>query len=198
MTLFRFVNVASPGQVRELTDCVPAGRRNARRCACLGRLALSRPTRRRASSRALGDGATPFGGNMALGAVDDIDSDRTSRVRRSAPRLAPWASTSCTRRSSTSATEPANVALGIRSFGDDPAAVGRHGAAMVRAEGGRCGRRDQALPGSRRCRQRHAPRPGRGRRVCASASNVWSSPRSVPPSRPGPASSCPLTSQLPP
>ena len=28
--------------------------------------------------------------------------------------------------------EPANTALGVRSFGDDPAAVGRHGAAMVR------------------------------------------------------------------
>ena len=30
------------------------------------------------------------------------------------------------------ATEPTNAALGIRSFGSDPAAVARHGAAMVR------------------------------------------------------------------
>ena len=30
------------------------------------------------------------------------------------------------------ATEPANAAMGTRSFGDDPDAVGRHGAAMVR------------------------------------------------------------------
>ena len=30
------------------------------------------------------------------------------------------------------ATEPNNAALGIRSFGDDPSEVARHGAAMVR------------------------------------------------------------------
>ena len=47
-------------------------------------------------------------------------------------------------------TNPANPALGIRAFGDDPAAVARHGAAFVRglqgagvvayfAKAGRCG-----------------------------------------------------------
>ena len=30
------------------------------------------------------------------------------------------------------ASEPGNSAMGVRSFGDDPAAVARHGAAMVR------------------------------------------------------------------
>ena len=30
------------------------------------------------------------------------------------------------------ASNPLNPALGIRSFGDDPASVARHGAAMVR------------------------------------------------------------------
>ena len=80
---------------------------------------------------ALGDGSTAFAGNMALGAVDDVGlTERVGRAIGTEARAmgvnvvyAPVLDL---------ATNPANPALGIRSFGDSPAAVGRHGAAMVR------------------------------------------------------------------
>ncbi len=80
---------------------------------------------------ALGDDATPFAGNMALGAVgDDGLAERVGRAIGLEARAmgvnvvyAPCIDL---------ATNPANPSLGIRSFGDDPAAVARHGVAMVR------------------------------------------------------------------
>jgi beta-N-acetylhexosaminidase len=170
MTLFRFHNVRSPGQVLELTtafqragaasphaapaDFVVGGGTAA--SAAAGRTGAGgtgvgpgpRGTGAGASTGgsspmlvaadqeggqflALGDGPTAFAGSMALGAVDD--EALTERVgfaigleARSMGVNAVYAPVLDL------ATNPANPALGIRSFGDSPAAVGRHGAAMVR------------------------------------------------------------------
>jgi beta-N-acetylhexosaminidase len=80
---------------------------------------------------ALGDDTTAFAGNMALGAVDDVGlTERVGLAIGSEARAmgvnvvyAPVLDV---------ASDPANPALGIRSFGDDPNAVARHGSAMVR------------------------------------------------------------------
>ena len=80
---------------------------------------------------ALGSEATQFAGNMALGAVDD--EALTERVGAAIGREARALGVNVVYAPSVDlASEPGNSALGIRSFGDDPGAVGRHGAAMVR------------------------------------------------------------------
>ena len=62
ITLFRFANVASPGQVRELTDAI---RRTAATPPLIG------ADQEGGQFLGLGDGTTPFAGNMALGAAGD-------------------------------------------------------------------------------------------------------------------------------
>ena len=79
----------------------------------------------------LGAESTPFAGNMALGAVGEEDLaehvgaaiGRELRAAGVNVNYAPVADV---------ATDPGNPSLGIRSFGDDPAAVGRLAAATVR------------------------------------------------------------------
>ncbi len=141
VTLFMAVNVLRPGQVRELTETFQragaAGAAGAPGDA--GSSGAAGPTapllvaadQEGGQLNALGAEATQFAGNMALGAVGDIHL--TERVGAAIGRegramgvnvvYAPVLDL---------ATEPNNSALGIRSFGDDPTEVGRHGAAMVR------------------------------------------------------------------
>jgi beta-N-acetylhexosaminidase len=122
VTLFRHGNVRSPGQVRELADALQAAARD--------RLLVA-ADQEGGQLIALGEGSTPFAGNMALGAVDDPGlTDRVGRAIGSEARAmgvnvvyAPVLDV---------ASNPLNPALGIRAFGDDPAHVARHGAAMVR------------------------------------------------------------------
>jgi beta-N-acetylhexosaminidase len=79
----------------------------------------------------LGDEPTQFAGSMALGAVGDDDlAERVGRAIGLESRAmgvnvvyAPVLDL---------ASEPANTALGVRSFGDHPMAVARLGAAVVR------------------------------------------------------------------
>ncbi len=139
LTLFRFHNVRSPGQVLELTSAFQ------RAGAALPHAApASSPDAAPGSSPmlvaadqeggqllALGEGPTAFAGNMALGAVDDLAlTERVALAIGTEARAmgvnvvyAPVLDI---------ASDPANPALGIRSFGDDPAVVARHGSAMVR------------------------------------------------------------------
>lgn len=122
VTLFRAHNVESPGQVRALTTHVQV--------ATGGGLIIA-ADQEGGQLIALGDGSTPFAGNMALGAVDDVGlTERVGRAIGTEARAmgvnvvyAPVLDV---------ASNPLNPALGIRAFGDDPALVGRHGAAMVR------------------------------------------------------------------
>ena len=80
---------------------------------------------------ALGDETTPFAGNMALGAVGD--EELAERVGGAIGREARAMGVNVVYAPVLDlANEPGNANIGIRSFGDDPAAVGRLGAAMVR------------------------------------------------------------------
>lgn len=133
VTLFRWSNVASPGQLLELTTAV-------QRAAALG-------ARRRGEAEpppllvaadqeggqlaALGEGPTVFAGAMALGAAGDptlverVAAATGLEMRAMGVNVdyAPVVDV---------ATNPASPAIGIRSFGDDPAAVGEMAAAFVR------------------------------------------------------------------
>ena len=122
VTLFRGLNIESPGQVRALTASLQE--------AAGGGLLIA-ADQEGGQFIALGDGSTPFAGNMALGAVDDVGlTERVGRAIGTEARAmgvnvvyAPVLDV---------ASNPSNPALGIRAFGDDPALVGRHGAAMLR------------------------------------------------------------------
>src|SRR6185503_13851910 len=132
MTLFRYLNVRSPGQVLELTSAFQ------RAGAAAPNVAPADPAPMLVAADqeggqflALGEGPTAFAGNMALGAVDDIGlTERVGRAIGTEARAmgvnvvyAPVLDV---------ASNPRNPALGIRAFGDDPSLVSRHGAAMVR------------------------------------------------------------------
>ena len=134
MTVFRHHNVRSPGQVRELTEAFQrAGTANAGGGAGGAGTApmLVATDQEGGQVQALGEGPTAFAGNMALGAVGDEGlAERVGRAIGLESRAvgvnvvyAPALDL---------AAEPANTALGIRSFGDDPVAVARLGAALVR------------------------------------------------------------------
>ena len=126
LTLFRPFNVRSPGQVRELTAAFQrAG--GADRWAPL----LVAADQEGGQLIALGDATTPFAGNMALGAVDG--TSLTFDVARAIGLEARAMGVNVVYAPSLDlASNPDNPAIGIRSFGDDPAAVARHGEEFVR------------------------------------------------------------------
>lgn len=127
MTLFRHHNVRSAGQVRELTEAFQ--RAGAIRAG--GTPLLVAADQECGQFQALGDDATQFAGNMALGAVGD--EELAERVGRAIALEARAMGVNVVYGPVLDlASEPANTALGIRSFGDDPAAVARLGAAMIR------------------------------------------------------------------
>ena len=127
ITLFRRHNVESPAQVRALVDeLIGAGPGTATRSGPRPLVAIDQE-----GGQFLGlAGSTPFAGNLALGAIDD--SDLTRRVGRAIGTelravgidvdYAPVADV---------LSSPDNPALGVRSFGADPATVGRHVAALA-------------------------------------------------------------------
>ena len=125
VTLFMAVNVMRLAQVRELTEAVERAARG------IDGPLLIAADQEGGQLNALGAEATQFAGNMALGAVDDerltervgVAIGREARALGINVVYAPVLDL---------ASEPGNVAMGIRSFGDDPAAVARHGAAMIR------------------------------------------------------------------
>jgi len=125
VTLFRVHNIVDPPQIRRLTAAVqqarPAG----------APPLLVAADQEGGQLIALGDGTTPFAGAMALGATgDEALAERVAGAMARELRAlgvnvdyAPVCDV---------ASDPANPALGIRSFGDDPGAVGRLAAATVR------------------------------------------------------------------
>jgi beta-N-acetylhexosaminidase len=137
MTVFRHHNVRSTGQVRELTEAFQrvgaapdeagGGHTDGAPVSPL----LVAADQEGGQLQALGDGTTAFAGNMALGAVGD--TDLTERVGAAIGLEARAMGVNVVYAPVLDvASEPANTALGIRSFGDDPAAVASHGAAMIR------------------------------------------------------------------
>jgi beta-N-acetylhexosaminidase len=126
VTLFRaHHNVVDPVQIRRLTAAIqgarPAG----------APPLLIAADQEGGQLVALGDGTTQFAGAMALGATgDEALAERvagaTARELRALGVNVDYAPVCDV------ANNPANPALGIRSFGDDPEAVGRFAAATVR------------------------------------------------------------------
>jgi beta-N-acetylhexosaminidase len=122
VTLYRFHNVRSLEQVRALTEGLQA--------AAADRLLVA-IDQEGGQLLGLGEASTPFAGNMALGAVGDAAlAERVARAigleLRAAGVNVDYAPVCDV------ATDPANPSLGIRSFGDEPEAVGRLAAATVR------------------------------------------------------------------
>jgi beta-N-acetylhexosaminidase len=126
VTLYRHLNVRSADQVRALTDTLQAA------TARLGLAPLVIAADHETGQlHALGDDATPFAGAMGLGATGDTGlAERVGRAIGTEMRAmgvnlayAPVCDL---------ATNPRNLVVGIRSFGDDPGAVGALAAATVR------------------------------------------------------------------
>jgi beta-N-acetylhexosaminidase len=129
ITLFRYLNVAGAGQLRALTDAIQTAAASGGRSAD-GPLLVA-ADQEGGQLAALGDAATIFPGNMALGATGDAGlAERVGRATGLELRAlgvnvayAPGCDL---------ATNPANPGIGIRSFGADPAAVAGLAAAMTR------------------------------------------------------------------
>lgn len=129
VTLFRGPNVRNPAQVRQLTTAVQTAAR--RLPGSDGSPVLIATDQEGGQLLALGDGFTGFGSPMAIGATGD--EDLAQRVGRAIGRelravgvnvdYAPVLDV---------AVDPANPALGIRSFGDEPGEVSRLAAAWLR------------------------------------------------------------------
>jgi beta-N-acetylhexosaminidase len=124
VTLFRHANVSEPEQLRELTDAI-------QRLAPADLPFLVAIDQEGGQLAGLGAASTPFPGAMALGAVGDADlAERVGaaigRELRAAGVNVNYAPV-CDL-----ATNPANPALGVRAFGDDPEPAGELVAAFVR------------------------------------------------------------------
>ena len=128
VTLFRFSNVDSPGQVRGLVDALQAA---ARAGDAIAPPLLIAADQEAGQLIGLGDDTTPFAGAMALGAAGDPGlAERVGRaigLECAAVGVNVAYAPVCDL-----ATNPRNPAIGIRSFGDDPAAVAALVAAFVR------------------------------------------------------------------
>ena len=129
ITLFRFLNVDTPAQVRELTASV-------QRAALSFDAAAPGPVLIAADQEggqlvALGEGTTPFPGAMALGAVGDAALAERVGHATGLELLAMGVNTAYAP-SCDLADNPANPHIGIRSFGSDPEAVATLAAATVR------------------------------------------------------------------
>jgi len=126
VTLYRHLNVRSAAQVRALTDTLGAA------ATRLGfPPLLVGADHETGQLHAMGDDATAFAGAMALGAVGD--ETLTERVGAAiGAELRAMGINVVYAPVCDLATNPRNPVVGIRSFGDDPSAVGRHAAAMVR------------------------------------------------------------------
>ncbi len=120
-TLFRHHNVRSPEQLRALTDELQAD-------APDGLPFLIAADQEGGQFQALGDGPTQFPGAMALGATGDA-ALAEAVGRATGTELAAMGVNVCYAPVADVAVTERNPALGIRSFGSEPAAV----AAMVAA-----------------------------------------------------------------
>ena len=125
VTLFPFRNIVDPPQVRRLTASIqqarPAG----------APPLLVAADQEGGQLVGCGGGTTQFAGAMALGATGDEElaervAGATARELRALGVNVNYAPVCDV------ANNPANPALGIRSFGDDPEAIGRLAAATVR------------------------------------------------------------------
>jgi beta-N-acetylhexosaminidase len=125
VTLFRAHNVVDPAGIRRLTDAI----QGARPAGAPPQLVAA--DQEGGQLIGLGAGTTQFAGAMALGAIGDAGlaeriAGATALELRAVGVNVNYAPVCDV------ANNPANPALGIRSFGDDPEAVGTFAAATVR------------------------------------------------------------------
>lgn len=123
VSLFRHRNVVSIEQLRGLTGALQEAAR-------VGPLLIAADAEG-GQLNALGDGLTSFAGAMALGAAGDEDLAQRVAAATALELRAVGVNVNYAPVCDL-ATNPRNPALGIRSFGDDPAAVARLAAATVR------------------------------------------------------------------
>lgn len=124
VTLFRHLNVRSPGQVRALTAALQAA------AADCGLPPLLIAADQEGGTLLALPGATPFPGNLALGAAGSPDLARRTgyAIGRELAAMgininyAPVCDVN---------SNPHNVSVGPRSFGEDPVRVAELGAAMI-------------------------------------------------------------------
>jgi beta-N-acetylhexosaminidase len=124
--LYRHLNVKAPAQVRALTDELQAAATRLGLPPIL--VAADHET---GQLHAMGDGATAFAGAMAIGAA--ADADLAERVAfATGMELRAMGVNLVYAPDCDLATNPRNLVVGIRAFGDDPVAVGPLVAASVR------------------------------------------------------------------
>lgn len=125
LTLFSYVNVGSVAQVRNLTAALQDARPDGTPPLLIA------ADQEGGQLLGLGTETTPFAGNLALGAVDDLDL--TERVGAAIGREAAACGVNVVYAPVCDLLDhPSNPALGTRSFGDDPDKVGAQAAAFVR------------------------------------------------------------------
>ena len=130
-TLFREHNLRTPEQVRGLTAALQAAASGGAEPRDDDLPLLIATDQEGGQLISLGDGFTPFGGPMAIGATGD--ANLAERVGRAIGLELRAVGVNVNYGPDLDvATDPANPALGIRSFGDDPAAVATLGTAWLR------------------------------------------------------------------
>jgi beta-N-acetylhexosaminidase len=129
VSLGRHRNVRDAAQVRALVDAVQAAD------AAAGAEPLPRlvaADQEGGQLAALGEGFTPFAGNLALGATGDVGLAERAAAATALELRAVGVNVNYAPVCDL-AVNPDNASLGIRSFGDDPATVSAFVAATVRA-----------------------------------------------------------------
>ncbi|MBX3029467.1 MAG: glycoside hydrolase family 3 protein [Chloroflexi bacterium] len=126
VALYRGLNVRSPAQLRALGDAVQAAARTGGRPT-----AIVATDQEGGQLMGIGEPATQFAGNLALGAVGDADLARRVGAAIGAELAAmgivvDWAP------DLDLATIPESPAVGGRAFGDDPPVAGTLGEALIR------------------------------------------------------------------
>ena len=125
VTLFHAYNIVDPAGIRRLTAAIQAAR------PADAPPLLIAADHEGGQLVGLGDGMTQFAGAMALGAIDDEDLAQGVAGAMALELRAVGVNVDYAPVCDV-AFDPANPALGIRGFGDDPEAVGRLAAATVR------------------------------------------------------------------
>ncbi|HYO50665.1 MAG TPA: glycoside hydrolase family 3 protein [Chloroflexia bacterium] len=124
VTLFRSLNVQDPAQVRDLTTDLQAA------AATAGQPPLLICADQEGGQLLAISGTTPFPGNMALGATRSTELARRAGLAIGRELAAMGINVNYAPVCDVN-VNPQNPVVGTRSFGEDPAEVGRLGAAMI-------------------------------------------------------------------
>jgi beta-N-acetylhexosaminidase len=125
LTFFRSLNVDNPTQVRQLTDSL---QRLAREFGLPPLLIAT--DQEGGQLMAVGEGTTPLPGNMALGATGSVELARKAGGVLGRELAAMGINVNYAPSCDVN-INPQNPVIGIRSFGEDPAAVAQLAAAMI-------------------------------------------------------------------